>query len=122
MNRFTLSALALLSFQVSAHLSDSCAIKEMNIQNQIDYARLHQNQAQLAGLEAARDNLRVNCTETSLADERKRKIAQKQIKVMEREEKLAEAKEDGRAYKILKAENQLAEARLELEELKRGSD
>ncbi|WP_395488910.1 DUF1090 domain-containing protein [Cedecea davisae] len=114
MKKIILSAIALLSFQASAQLSETCALKDRDIQIQIDYARLNHNQNQIAGLEAARNNLRLNCTEKSIAEEGKIKIAEKRRKVVEREEKLAEAKRDGRINKIARAESRLSEAREEL--------
>ncbi|WJW96582.1 DUF1090 domain-containing protein [Enterobacter pseudoroggenkampii] len=118
MKPIIISVLTLTSFGAIAQLSETCAIKESEIESQIKYAQLYQNTERLAGLEVARDKLRLNCSEGALEKERNARIADKEKKVAERKEKLAEAKHDGRNYKIEQAERKLSHAQDELNALK----
>ncbi|MDM4208900.1 DUF1090 domain-containing protein [Klebsiella spallanzanii] len=91
-----------------------CAAKEQQIQQQIDYATKHGNNHRISGLEKALSELRQNCTDEKLTQERKNKISEKEKKVTERMTELNQAKETGNADKINKKEKKLQEAKSEL--------
>jgi len=94
-----------------------CAAKKQEIETQLSFARQHNNTHQVAGLEKALREVEQNCTEGSLLKQRQEKVAEKKIKVQEREQELAKAKMEGRsASKIQKREDKLAEAREELKD------
>lgn len=102
---------------ITAHASselNGCAAKEHEIQQQIDYATQHGNHHRLSGLEKALSELRQNCTDEKLTQERKNKISEKERKVTERMTELNQAKETGNADKINKKEKKLQEAKSEL--------
>lgn len=91
-----------------------CVAKEQQIQQQIDYATQHGNKHRISGLEKALSELRQNCTDEKLTQERKNKISEKERKVTERMTELNQAKETGNADKINKKEKKLQEAKSEL--------
>lgn len=110
-------ALACSFISVTAYSSGElkgCAAKEAQIQQQIDYATQHGNHHRLSGLEKALSELRQNCTDEKLTQERNHKIAEKERKVNERTAELVRAKETGNADKIHKKEKKLQEAKDEL--------
>jgi len=94
-----------------------CAAKKQEIETQLSFARQHNNTHQVAGLETALREVNQNCTEGSLLKQRQEKVAEKKVKVQEREQELAKAKAEGRsASKIQKREDKLLNARQELKE------
>lgn len=95
-----------------------CEAKRQSIEQQIDYARAHNNDHRVAGLQKALSEVKENCTDEGLRAERKADIREKEQKVEERRRELAEAKADGRTDKISKKQRKLEEAQAELEEAK----
>lgn len=94
-----------------------CAAKKQEIETQLSFARQHNNTHQVAGLKTALREVDQNCTEGSLLKQRQEKVAEKKVKVQEREQELAKAKTEGRsASKIQKREDKLVNARQELKE------
>lgn len=106
----------LLSFSVFADNSDACQHKEREITRQISYAQHYGNTQEVAGLNTALEEVRINCTGENLAREKARKVEDKKRKVVERQHSLAEAQADGRVRNISKAQRKLAEAQDELRE------
>ncbi|MGC0915012.1 DUF1090 domain-containing protein [Pantoea agglomerans] len=108
-----------LTFTAAHAASDltGCAAKKQEIETQLSFARQHNNTHQVAGLEKALSEVNQNCTESSLLKQGQEKVAEKKLKVQEREQELAKAKAEGRsASKIQKREDKLADARQELKE------
>ena len=95
-----------------------CEAKRQSIEQQIDYARAHNNDHRVAGLQKALSEVKENCTDEGLRAERKADIREKEQKVEERRRELAEAKADGRTDKISKKQRKLEEAQAELDEAK----
>jgi hypothetical protein len=95
-----------------------CAAKKADIQQQIDYAKAHNNSYRIAGLEKALSEVSANCTDASLRAEREDDVRKKEQKVAEREQELTEAKATGRADKIQKKQEKLDEAEHELADAK----
>ncbi len=91
-----------------------CAAKQYDIEKQIDYARTHGNQHRIAGLETALAEVKASCTESGLLADRQEKIREKERKVAARMAELNQAKATGDHDKIMKKEKKLAEAKEEL--------
>lgn len=103
----------------AAGADKGCALKQQQIQNQIDYAKKYGNNYKQKGLETALDNVKEHCTDASLKQEINDKIAEKQQKVNERESELKEAQAKGDAKKIAKKQKKLLSAQQELDEAKK---
>lgn len=106
----------LLSFSVLADNSDSCQYKEIEIYNQIIYANKYNNIQEVAGLQAALEQVRTHCHGHEFSKRVARKVEEKKLKLAERQQELAEAQADGRVKKIWKAERKLEAAKYELKE------
>lgn len=106
----------LFSVQAASQVSTGCDAKRQNIEEQIDYARTHDNNHRIAGLEKALSELNTNCTNEGLHAEREADIRKKELKVEERRQELAEARADGRPDKIIKKQQKLEDAQYELNE------
>ena len=104
------------SFTAHAEALTGCAAKRAEIENQISYAKSHNNHHQVAGLEAALNETRLHCTEAGLLRERQQKVAEKERKVADREAELVSATETGNAKKIQRKKKKVAEAKEELQE------
>ncbi|BAN46099.1 DUF1090 domain-containing protein [Metapseudomonas resinovorans] len=109
------SLLAGVLLAVPALAADGgCAAKREAILQRIEAAKAQGNSAQQAGLEKALAEVKANCTEASLRQERENKVAEQRDEVAEREADLREAQAHGDAQKIAKRQAKLDEARAEL--------
>ena len=117
---FTLSFCLLPFTFTAAHATSDltgCAAKKQEIETQLSFARQHNNSGQVAGLEKALSEVNAHCTDSGLLQQRQEEVAEKKVKVQEREQELAKAQAEGRsASKIEKRQQKLAEARQELQE------
>lgn len=102
----------------SSQVATGCEAKRQNIQEQIDYARKHNNNHRVSGLEKALSEVNANCTDAGLRAERESDVREKEQKVEARRQELAESRADGRSDKISKKERKLEEAQSELNEAK----
>ena len=100
-----------------------CATKIRAIETQIDYAKQHGNTNRIAGLQDALANTKANCSNAGLAERADRKVRdarqdvdKAQAEVREAEDKLREARHDGKTKKVLKAERNLADKQRKLRE------
>ncbi|ECF7068461.1 DUF1090 domain-containing protein [Salmonella enterica subsp. enterica] len=93
-----------------------CEAKRQNIEKQIEHTRNHTNEHRVADLQKALSELNANCTDEGLRSEREADIREKERKVEERRQELAEAHADGRTDKIGKKERKLEDAQAELDE------
>ncbi|RWR01037.1 hypothetical protein ED28_16445 [[Pantoea] beijingensis] len=91
-----------------------CAQKEQRIQQEIDFAKQHNNQRRVTGLERALTEARAGCTDAGLTAAHQEKIKEHQQEVARRERDLKEAQDKGDSDKIAKREKKLTEARKEL--------
>lgn len=115
--RLTL-ALSLLTVTTLAQAGPLCQQKEQAIQKEIDFARQHNNQRQINGLERALTETRANCSDESVRKAHQEKIQQHQKKVAEREHELQQERDKGGdSKKIAKREKKLADAQRELKEV-----
>ncbi|WP_075182685.1 DUF1090 domain-containing protein [Pantoea sp. 1.19] len=111
--------LLLLAFAGTTYAANPlCQQKEQAIQQQIEYAKQHDNARRITGLERALSEVRGHCTDAELKAAHASKVAEHQEKVSEREADLREAQASGDSKKIAKREKKLAEAREELATLK----
>ncbi|MBS3046434.1 DUF1090 domain-containing protein [Enterobacter mori] len=95
-----------------------CKAKQVDIENQISYARAHNNLSQISSLEKALKEVQAHCTDSKLYAERQEKVREKERKVAEREQELKSAEETGNRDKIRKKQKKLAKAYYELGEAK----
>jgi len=95
-----------------------CEAKRQDIEQQIDYARLHDNNHRANGLEKARSELNANCTDEGLRAKRESDVRKKERKVEELRKELAKAQADGRTDKVDKKGRKLSEAQAKLEDAK----
>lgn len=93
-----------------------CEYKRLQVERQIDYARMHNNFHRVAGLQEALREINVNCTENGLLEKKRKRVAEKQRKVTERLQELEQARETGERKKIVKKQKKLNEALVELDE------
>ena len=107
------SALTVTSVQ-AANPATGCEAKKQDIQQELAMAREHDNAARIAGLEKALRENDAHCTDSGLLKARQDKVAEKQLKVQEREQDLREAQAKGRSDKIDKQQRKLNDARAEL--------
>ena len=111
-----LAGLLILAPALSVQAATGCEAKRLDIEQQIDYARVNDNNHRIAGLEKALSELNAHCTDEGLRAERESRVKDKELKVEERRKELAEAQTDGRADKIAKKQRKLEEAQAELDE------
>lgn len=113
-----LTALALFAFITPALAADlTCEDKIKSIENEISYAKEHNNKNRLNGLEKALEKTKANCTDENLAEKRADEIADKQKDIDEAQEELDEAISKGKsADKIMKKQKKLEEKTRELQE------
>ncbi|MBF8754330.1 DUF1090 domain-containing protein [Pseudomonas guariconensis] len=93
-----------------------CAAKRSAIENQLEYARKHNNWGEIRGLEKALKENAAHCTDASLKQQREAKIAEAKAEVVERKADLVEAQAKGDKDKITKRERKLAESEAELKQ------
>ncbi|EBI4024811.1 DUF1090 domain-containing protein [Salmonella enterica] len=105
----------LLSIQSYATPPVGCAAKKQEVENQITYAHEHNNTHQIAGLQKALREIEEHCTDPQLLRQRQLKIAEKEQKVAERQAELEQAKETGNPQKIAQKQKKLDHAREELQ-------
>ena len=104
------------SFAHAASDLTGCAAKKHEIEQQIEFARKHNALSRISGLEKALNEVTEHCTDSDLLQQRQAKVAEKQMKVREREQELAQAQASGRPGKIEKRQQKLDDARQELAE------
>ncbi|MEP8455320.1 DUF1090 domain-containing protein (plasmid) [Enterobacter bugandensis] len=114
-----LAGLLILAPVLSVNAATGCEAKRQDIKQQIDYARANDNKHRIAGLEKALSELNTHCTDERLHAERESEVKDKELKVEERRQELAEAQADGRADKVAKKQRKLEEALAELDEAKK---
>ena len=114
---FILPALTLATSVSAATQPETCASKQHEIKQQLDYAHQHNNKDQIAGLQRALSESQSHCSEKGLRADKQQKIAEKQEKVNERTRELKKAQESGNREKIGKQQQKLDEALHELNDV-----
>lgn len=110
------------SVRAESQATTGCEAKRQDIEQQINYALIHNNNDRITGLEKALSELNTNCTEKRLRAERESDVRRKERKVEARRQELAEAKTDGRTDKINKKQQKLEKAQDELDEARKMLD
>lgn len=87
---------------LSVNAAIGCEAKRQDIKQQIDYARANETKHRIAGLKKALSELNTHCTDERLNTERESEVKDKELKVEEGRQELAEAQADGRADKVAK--------------------
>ncbi|ENM0554562.1 DUF1090 domain-containing protein [Salmonella enterica] len=111
---FFMTALFTLSGSGHAASPVGCAAKRLEVENQISYARAHNNTHQIAGLQKALREIDEHCTDPKLLKQRQLKVDEKTRKVAERQTELEQARETGNPKKIAQKQKKLDQAREEL--------
>ena len=93
-----------------------CAAKKQAITQQLEQARAHGNDNQVAGLEKALSEVNAHCTDAGLKKERENKVLEAKHEVSKRQADLDKAMKKGDPEKIDKRKTKLAESRKELQE------
>lgn len=112
-----LPAIALATSAYASTLPQTCATKQQEIKQQLEYAHQHNNKEQIAGLQKALTESQEHCTESGLQADKQQKIAEKQEKVNERTRELKKAQATGDKDKIAKQQKKLDESLHELNEV-----
>ena len=86
------------------------------MENQITYAHEHGNTHRIAGLQKALHETEVQCTAPGLLKQRQLKVADKEKKVAESQTELEHARETGNPRKIAQKQKKLERAREELQD------
>ena len=89
------------------------------VAGKLDEAMARGDQNAVAGLQAALDKAKTNCTDGGLAQQRAQRVIDAEKEVSRREKDLRKAMDKGDAEKLDKRKTKLAEARAELEQAKR---
>lgn len=110
------SAVLLLLSEQSFAAAVGCVAKKQEVENQITYAREHNNTHQIAGLQKALREIEEHCTDPELLRQRQLKITEKENKVTERQAELDKAKETGDPKKMVQKQKKLDHAREELQD------
>ncbi|EBD1360702.1 DUF1090 domain-containing protein [Salmonella enterica] len=108
----------LLTFSGMAHATSStgCTAKRLEVENQISYAREHNNTHQIAGLQKALREINEHCTDPQLMKQRQLKVEEKTRKVAERQAELEQARETGNPKKMAQKQKKLDHAREEFQD------
>lgn len=94
----------------------TCAGKKQAITTQIDYAKKANNIYQVQGLEKALADVNTYCSNDSLSDKYKEKVADKLENLQEKQKDLQEAQLKGNPQKIAKQQLKVQNAEYELKE------
>ncbi|WP_129503507.1 DUF1090 domain-containing protein [Aeromonas veronii] len=90
--------------------------------DQLVFAKAHNNAGQIAGLEQAARNIKVNCTDEGLLKEQKERVNKLRGEVDERLLELQEARVSGKPEKIAKRQARLEESQTRMLEAQRELD
>ena len=120
---FIFSVFVNISLAFAANAEGVCERKIRSIEQQIAIAKQHNNTDKVLGLQKALRNVNLWCTEEGELAEAEIDVLEKQEKVQEREEELAEAIAEGKGdKKIAKHRQKLEEAKKELLDAEKTRD
>lgn len=110
---------ALLFPAITFAAPQTCVDKKHQIEQELDYAKQHQQTHRVNGLEQALANLNANCSDDRLKKEHQDKIDEKQHKLNKANTELQKAIDDKKsASKIQDKKNKVNKAQSELDALK----
>lgn len=85
---------ALLFPAITYAAPQTCADKKQQVEQELDYAKQHQQTHRVQGLEQALSNLNANCTDDRLKKEHQKNIDEKQHKLDKAQAELQKAVDD----------------------------
>lgn len=116
----------LLAGQAYGSEAVGCKARLQAVNDQLVFAKAHNNAGQIAGLEQAARNIKANCTDEGLLKEQKERVHKLRGEVDERLLELQEARVSGKPEKIAKqqakleeSQTRMLEAQSELDQLSR---
>ena len=114
--------LLLLAGQASGSEAVGCKARLQAVNDQLVFAKAHNNAGQIAGLEQAARNIKANCTDEGLLKEQKERVHKLRGEVDERLLELQEARVSGKPEKIAKQQAKLEESQTRMLEAQRELD
>ncbi|HHQ4689406.1 DUF1090 domain-containing protein [Aeromonas veronii] len=99
-----------------------CKARLQAVNDQLVFAKAHNNAGQIAGLEQAARNIKANCTDEGLLKEQKELVHKLRGEVDERLLELQEARVSGKPEKIAKQQAKLEESQTRMLEAQRELD
>ncbi|MEH8163420.1 MULTISPECIES: DUF1090 domain-containing protein [Aeromonas] len=114
--------LLLLAGQAYGSEAIGCKARLQAVNDQLVFAKAHNNAGQIAGLEQAARNIKANCTDEGLLKEQKERVHKLRGEVDERLLELQEARVSGKPEKIAKQQAKLEESQTRMLEAQRELD
>ncbi|WP_042061352.1 DUF1090 domain-containing protein [Aeromonas allosaccharophila] len=114
--------LLLLAGQAYGSEAVGCKARLQAVNDQLVFAKAHNNAGQIAGLEQAARNIKANCTDEGLLKEQKERVHKLRGEVDERLLELQEARVSGKPEKIAKQQAKLEESQTRMLEAQRELD
>ncbi|WP_421208760.1 DUF1090 domain-containing protein [Aeromonas sp. 602396] len=108
------AGLLLLAGQAFGSEAVGCKARLQAVNDQLVFAKAHNNAGQIAGLEQAARNIKANCTDEGLLKEQKERVNKLRGKVDERLLELQEARVSGKPDKIADKQSKLEQAQTDL--------
>ena len=116
------AGLLLLAGQAFGSKAVGCKARLQAVNDQLVFAKAHNNVGQIAGLEQAARNIKANCTDEGLLKEQKERVNKLRGEVDERLLELQEARVSGKPEKIAKRQARLEESQTRMLEAQRELD
>lgn len=108
------AGLLLLAGQAVGSEAVGCKARLQAVNDQLVFAKAHNNAGQIAGLEQAARNIKANCTDEGLLKEQKERVNKLRGEVDERLLELQEARVAGKPGKIADKQSKLDQAQIDL--------
>ncbi|WP_322863633.1 DUF1090 domain-containing protein [Aeromonas allosaccharophila] len=114
--------LLLLAGQAYGSEAVGCKARLQAVNDQLVFAKAHNNAGQIAGLEQAARNIKAYCTDEGLIKEQQQRVVKLRGEVNERLLELQEARVSGKPEKVAKHQAKLEESQTKLLEAQRELD
>ncbi|MGY3916149.1 DUF1090 domain-containing protein [Aeromonas australiensis] len=108
------AGLLLLAGQAFGSEAVGCKARLHAVNDQLVFAKAHNNAGQIAGLEQAARNIKANCTDEGLLKEQKERVNKLRGEVDKRLLELQEARVAGKPGKIADKQSKLDQAQIDL--------
>ncbi len=112
----------LLAGQAYGSEAVGCKARLQAVNDQLVFAKAHNNAGQIAGLEQAARNIKAYCTDEGLIKEQQQRVVKLRGEVNERLLELQEARVSGKPEKVAKHQAKLEESQTKLLEAQRELD
>ncbi|WAG07021.1 DUF1090 domain-containing protein [Aeromonas jandaei] len=113
------AGLLLLAGSACASQPVGCKARLQAVNEQLVFAKAHNNAGQIAGLEQAARNIKAYCTDEGLLKEQKQRVSKLRGEVNERLLALQEARVSGKPGKVADKQSKLEQAQTDLLEAQR---